>query len=292
MSAPTYGVRSSVAQLRRVAVRRPWVGDGGSADEVLAQYRAAHWSEPALALLTAQHAAFVTTLRTLGSEVHEFDALPGLPDAVFVYDPAFVIPSGTVALTPAKLARMGEEEYLVADLESVGVPTIGRLVGDATADSGDMFWLDDATVAIGRSYRTNDEAVAQLRGILAGDGVRVEMFDVPHDLGPAFCLHLMSLVSPIRDDLAVVYERLAPVALLRALARRGITWVAVEDDEYATLGCNVLAISPGVVVIGERNRRVADALRDRGVEVHTYPSSEIDKGEGGPTCLTRPILRG
>ena len=292
MSAPTYGVRSSVAQLRRVAVRRPWVGDGGSADEVLAQYRAAHWSEPALALLTAQHAAFVTTLRTLGSEVHEFDALPGLPDAVFVYDPAFVIPSGTVALTPAKLARMGEEEYLVADLESVGVPTIGRLVGDATADSGDMFWLDDATVAIGRSYRTNDEAVAQLRGILAGDGVRVEMFDVPHDLGPAFCLHLMSLVSPIRDDLAVVYERLAPVALLRALARRGITWVAVEDDEYATLGCNVLAISPGVVVIGERNRRVATALRDRGVEVHTYPSSEIDKGEGGPTCLTRPILRG
>ncbi|CAB4771334.1 unannotated protein [freshwater metagenome] len=292
MSAPTYGVRSSVAQLRRVAVRRPWVGDGGSADEVLAQYRAAHWSEPALALLTAQHAAFVTTLRTLGSEVHEFDALPGLPDAVFVYDPAFVIPSGTVALTPAKLARMGEEEYLVADLESVGVPTIGRLVGDATADSGDMFWLDDATVAIGRSYRTNDEAVAQLRGILAGDGVRVEMFDVPHDLGPAFCLHLMSLVSPIRDDLAVVYERLAPVALLRALARRGITWVAVEDDEYATLGCNVLAISPGVVVIGERNRRVANALRDRGVEVHTYPSSEIDKGEGGPTCLTRPILRG
>ncbi|CAB4851794.1 unannotated protein [freshwater metagenome] len=292
MSAPTYGVRSSVAQLRRVAVRRPWVGDGGSADEVLAQYRAAHWSEPALALLTAQHAAFVTTLRTLGSEVHEFDALPGLPDAVFVYDPAFVIPSGTVALTPAKLARMGEEEYLVADLESVGVPTIGRLVGDATADSGDMFWLDDATVAIGRSYRTNDEAVAQLRGILAGDGVRVEMFDVPHVLGPAFCLHLMSLVSPIRDDLAVVYERLAPVALLRALARRGITWVAVEDDEYATLGCNVLAISPGVVVIGERNRRVANALRDRGVEVHTYPSSEIDKGEGGPTCLTRPILRG
>jgi len=278
--------------LRRVAVRRPWVGDGGSADEVLAQYRAAHWSEPDLALLAAQHAAFVMTLRALGSEVHEFDALPGLPDAVFVYDPAFIIPSGTVALSPAKLARAGEEKYLVADLESVGVPTIGRLVGDATADSGDMFWLDDATLAIGRSYRTNDEGVEQLRGILAGDGVGVEMFDVPHDLGPAFCLHLMSLVSPIRDDLAVVYERLAPVALLRALARRGITWVAVEDDEYATLGCNVLAISPGVVVIGERNRRVADALRDRGVEVHTYPSSEIDKGEGGPTCLTRPILRG
>jgi dimethylargininase len=154
-----------------------------------------------------------------------------------------------------------------------------------------MFWLDSDTLAIGRSYRTNEAAVDQLRGILAADGVGVEVFDVPHDMGPEYCLHLMSVISPVREDLAVVYEKLAPVAMLRSLARRGIEWIAVDDEEYLTLGCNILATEPGVVVMGERNRRTADALRERGVEVHTFDSRESDKGEGGPTCMTRPILR-
>ncbi|MBI1378224.1 MAG: amidinotransferase [Frankiales bacterium] len=287
-STHVYGVRSSVARLRRVAVRRPLTGG----PDVVAQYEAAHWQAPDLDALAAQHAAFVATLRGLGAEVVELDPVPGLPDAVFVYDPAFVIPSGTVAFRSAKAARVGEAEHLVAGLELAGVPTVGRLVGEATADAGDMFWLDDDTVAIGRSYRTNEAAVDQLRGILAADGVGVEVFDVPHDQGPEYCLHLMSLISPVREDLAVVYERLAPVALLRALSRRGIDWVPVDDEEYATLGCNVLAVAPGVVVMGERNVRTAAALRERGVEVHTFDSEQSDKGEGGPTCMTRPILRG
>ena len=287
MGEQSYGVRSSVAPLRRVAVRRPLVGGA----DVVAQYERAHWQTPDLVALADQHAAFVATLRSLGSDVVELDPVDGLPDAVFVYDPAFVIPSGTVAFRAAKAARVGEAEHLVADLELAGVPTVGRLVGDATADAGDMFWLDEDTVAIGRSYRTNEEAVDQLRGILAADGVGVEVFDVPHDMGPEYCLHLMSVISPVREDLAVVYERLAPVALLRALARRGIAWVPVDDEEYVTLGCNILAVRPGVVVMGERNVRTADRLRERGVEVHTFDSEQSDKGEGGPTCMTRPILR-
>ena len=227
-------------------------------------------------------------MRALGSEVIELDPVPGLPDAVFVYDPAFVIPSGTVAFQSAKPARVGEAEHLVTGLELAGVPTVGRLVGEATADAGDMFWLDEDTVAIGRSYRTNEEAVDQLRGILASDGVAVEVFDVPHDMGPEYCLHLMSVISPVREDLAVVYEKLAPVAMLRALSRRGIEWVAVDDEEYVTLGCNILAVRPGVVVMGQRNVRTADALREKGIEVHTFDSEQSDKGEGGPTCMTRP----
>ena len=287
MSEQSYGVRSSVAPLRRVAVRRPLLGGA----DVVAAYENARWQTPDLSALAEQHAAFVAILRGLGCEVVELEAVPGLPDAVFVYDPAFVIPSGTVAFRAAKAARVGEAEHLVTGLELAGVPTVGRLVGDATADGGDMFWLDDDTLAIGRSYRTNEEAVDQLRGILAADGVRVEVFDVPHDQGPEYCLHLMSVISPVREDLAVVYERLAPVAQLRSLARRGISWVPVDDEEYVTLGCNVLAVRPGVVVMGERNVRTADALRERGVEVHTFDSRESDKGEGGPTCMTRPILR-
>jgi N-dimethylarginine dimethylaminohydrolase len=288
MTEPSYGVRSSVAELRRVAVRRPLTGGA----DVVAQYEAAHWQTPDLDRLVDQHAGFVATLRSLGSDVVELDPVDGLPDAVFVYDPVFVGPSGSIELQAAKAARQGEAKHLIEGLELAGVPTIGRLVGEATADAGDMFWLDEDTVAIGRSYRTNEAAVDQMRGILAGDGVGVEVFDVPHDMGPEYCLHLMSVISPVRDDLAVVYEKLAPVAMLRSLARRGIEWVTVDDDEYVTLGCNILAVRPGVVVMGQRNTRTADKLRERGVEVHTFDSEQSDKGEGGPTCMTRPIRRG
>jgi N-dimethylarginine dimethylaminohydrolase len=287
MSQHTYGVRSSVADLARVAVRRPLVGG----PDVVAQYENAHWQTPDVDALAGQHAEFVATLRSLGCDVAEFEAVSGLPDAVFVYDPVFVIPSGSVQLRAAKAARVGEGDRLIADLESVGVPTIGQLVGDATADAGDMYWMDEDTVAIGRGYRTNQAAVDQMRGILASDGVAVEAFDLPHDMGPEYCLHLMSVISPVREDLAVVYEKLAPVAMLQSLARRGIEWVVVDDEEYVTLGCNILAVRPGVVVMGERNVRTADKLRAKGVEVHTFDSEQSDKGEGGPTCMTRPILR-
>ena len=130
-----------------------------------------------------------------------------------------------------------------------------------------------------------------MRQILGAEGVVVESFDMPHDLGPEYCLHLMSVVSPVREDLAVVFERLAPVALLQALHARGIQTLSVPDEDYASLGCNVLAVAPGVAVIAKGNAATATLLRHHGVEVHEYEASEINKGEGGPTCLTRPILR-
>jgi N-dimethylarginine dimethylaminohydrolase len=278
-----FGVNSMVAALERVAVRPPSPeGD----------YAAAHWAQPLdLDLLAKQHAEFVALLRRLGCGVDVLDPVDGLPDACFVYDPVFVVPSGAIEFRAAKAARVGEGSRLAGDLEALDVPLLGRLEGAATADGGDMFWLDPQTLAVGRSYRTNRAAVQQLRALVARDGVEVEVFDVPHDQGPEYCLHLMSLVSPVREDLAVVYERLAPVALLQSLAERGIAWVDVPDAEYLTLGCNVLAVAPGVVVIPAGNDRTAEALEDRGVEVHRYDASEINRGEGGPTCLTRPLLR-
>ncbi len=117
------------------------------------------------------------------------------------------------------------------------------------------------------------------------------MYDVPHDQGPEWCLHLMSVVSPVREDLAVVYERLAPVAMLEELRRRGVELLSVPEEDWLTLGCNVLAVAPGVVVIASGNDATAEALAARGCEVHVYAASEITKGEGGPTCLTRPIWR-
>ncbi len=278
-----YGVTSMTAPLRRVAVRAPSPG---------CDFSSAHWASPLdVDLLLAQHAAFTAILRELGADVVELPPLEGLPDSCFVYDPVFVVGDGAIVLRAAKPARVGEGERLAADLAQAGVPTIGQLTGGATADGGDMFWLDDATLAVGRSYRTNAAAVAQLEEILRPRGVRVEVYDVPHDQGPEWCLHLMSVVSPVRDDLAVVYERLAPVALLEELRRRGMELIAVPDEDWLTLGCNVLAVAPGVVVVASGNEATAQLLADRGCDVHVYDASEISRGEGGPTCLTRPLLR-
>ena len=279
-----YGVNSMVAPLTRVAVRPP---------SLRGDYAVAHWAQPLDGdLLLEQHAAFVALLEKLGCGVEVLPPTDDMPDACFTYDPAFVVPSGVVELRGAKAVRAGEPPLLTADLEALGVPVVGRLSGEATADGGDMFWLDPSTLAVGRSYRTNQAAIDQLRPMLAADGVNIEVFDLPHDLGPEFCLHLMSVISPVREDLAVVFERLAPVALLQALAARGIDYVCVPDEDYLSLGCNVLTVRPGVVIMAKGNDATAALLRNRGVEVHFYEASEINKGEGGPTCLTRPIKRG
>jgi dimethylargininase len=273
-----------VAPLRRVAVRPP---------SPRGDYEAAHWAQPLdLDLLLDQHARFVALLERLGCEVVVLDPVDDMPDACFVYDPAFVVPSGVIEFRGEKAARVGEPPLLTTQLTELGVPLAGRLVAPATADGGDMFWLDEQTLAVGRGYRTNQAAQEQIRAILKPLGIEVETFDLPHDMGPEYCLHLMSVVSPVRENLAVVYERLAPVALLQALAARGIEMVSVPEEDYLSLGCNVLAVAPSVVVMAEGNDATAKALRDHGVEVHTYAASEINKGEGGPTCLTRPILRG
>jgi N-dimethylarginine dimethylaminohydrolase len=278
-----YGVTSMVGRLRRVAVRPP---------STRGHYAVAHWAQPLdMDRLLDQHERFVALLDKLGCALEVLPPADDMPDACFVYDPAFVVGRGVIELRGAKVVRQGEPPLLATQLENLGVPIVGRLVAPATADGGDMFWLDNQTLAVGRTYRTNQAGIDQLRAILEPQGVTVQSFDMPHDLGPAYCLHLMSVVSPVRGDLAVVYERLAPVALIQALQERGIEIVSVPEEDYLSLGCNVLAVAPGVVVMAQGNDATAKALRDHGVEVHTYEASEINKGEGGPTCLTRPILR-
>lgn len=279
-----YGVRSMVAPLRRVAVRPP---------SPRGDYAVAHWAQPLdLDLLQVQHAHFVALLERLGCFVEILPSTDDMPDSCFVYDPAFVVPGGVIELRGAKAVRAGEPPLLTAQLEELGVPVLARLVAPATADGGDLLWLDERTLAVGRTYRTNQAAIDQLRVVLTEQGVAVESFDLPHDQGPEYCLHLMSVVSPVREDLAAVFERLAPVALLQALRARGIETLSVPEEDYASLGCNILAVAPGVAVIAEGNDATTALLRRHGVEVHEYEASEINKGEGGPTCLTRPIRRG
>ena len=270
------------AALRRVLVSSP-VPEG--------DFAAAGWREPDPALLERQHESFCELLDGLGCEVVVAPAPDGLVDAVFAYDPAFVTGAGTIMLQMAKPQRQGEPERLAAACEAAGVPVAGRLTGAARADGGDLFWLDDRTLAAGRGYRTNAEAHRQLADLLAREGATLERCDLPHDRGAGHVLHLLSVVSPVADNLAVVFEPLAPVPLLELLDERGIRRIPIDEDEYQTLGCNVLAVRPGVVVIADGNPRTRHALEAVGCEVHEYAASELSKGDGGPTCLTRPLLR-
>jgi len=278
-----YGVRSMVAPLRRVLVRRPaTTGDFAGAD----------WRTPDPELLHRQHDQFCQLMADLGCDVEVAAAADEMVDATYVRDPGMVTGRGAVLFQMAKPARAAEPPLLGAALEAAGVPVVARLTGAARADGGDVIWLDDRTLLVGRSYRTNVEGVRQLRDVMAAEDVVVGSADMPHDRGPAHVLHLMSVISPVADDLAVVYPPLAPVPLMEELAARGVRIVAVPAAEYETMACNVLAVRPGVVVMLTGNPRTRAALEVAGCEVHVYEGSEISlKGDGGPTCLTAPILR-
>jgi dimethylargininase len=283
VATASFGVRSMSAELHRALVVRPTIGG---------DFEAAGWRDPDTDQLLREHDAFVGLLDQLGVEVLVAEAPNGLVDACFAYDPVFVTGAGAIELRMAKPARQDEPGFLVAEVEKAGVPVTGRLTGSATADGGDMCWLDEATLAVGRGYRTNAEAHRQLREILGREGVRIERADLPHHRGPGHVMHLMSVLSPVAPDLAVVFEPLAPIPLLETLAERGYRIVPADPDELDDQGCNVLAVRPGVVVLADTAPRTRRALERAGVEVHTYAAAEINKGDGGPTCLTRPLHRG
>ena len=283
-SAPSrFGVTSMVAPLKRVLVRKP-ATSGDWAD--------AGWRTPDTARLERQHAAFVELLDGLGVDVELAEELNGQVDSVYMHDPVLVTGRGAIPLRMAKPARQAEPAAMATELERLGVPVLGTLGAPAYADGGDRFWLDDATMAIGLGYRTNLAGVEAVRRIVEPEGVTVEAYDMPHDQGPGFVLHLQSFLSGVSDDLCVIYEPLAPVRLLQDLRARGFDWIAISHDDYLAMGCNILAVRPGVVVMVDGVPAVRRALEARGVEVHVYDGTDLSlKGDGGPTCLTCPLLR-
>jgi N-dimethylarginine dimethylaminohydrolase len=286
-SAPSgarFGVTSMVAPLRRVLVRRPaTTGD----------WEGAGWRVPDPATLERQHTGFVELLDRLGVEVEVAEALDGQVDAVYMHDPLILSANGGIPLHMAKPARMQEPGHAAEELERLGIPVLGTLDGEAYADGGDRFWLDDSTMAVGLGYRTNRAGARVLQRLVEPEGIHVETYDVCHDQGQEYVLHLQSFVSAVTEDLYVIFEPLAPVRLLQDIQARGVDWIAIDEESYHAMGANVLAVRPGVVVLGESAPKVRAALERRGVEVHTYANSDVSlKGDGGPTCLTAPLLRG
>jgi len=283
-----YGSQSMVEPLRRVLVKRP--------DRAFAVDDPARWhyaSRPDLATAQQEHDALAAILRQAGAQVlYHDELLPDHADAIFVHDPVIVTDSGAVILRMGKALRRGEEAAMAHCLAGVGVPIYFSLHGEATAEGGDLLWLDHDTLAVGQGFRTNAEGLRQLQDALQPLSARVIPVPLPYFGGEEACLHLMSLISVIDHDLAVVYPSLLPVPFWQLLKKRGFQLVEVPDAEFPTMGPNVLALAPRRCVMLEGNPITRKRLEAAGCEVLTIVGNEMSmKAEGGPTCLTRPILR-
>ena len=280
-----FGAQSMTAPLLEVLVRRPDAAFATAFDDP------AHGFLHPVDIVVAQreHDAFVDLLAGLGPRVHLLDDERASCDLVYTFDPLLVTDRGAIPLRPGKPNRATEPAAIEAWTLAAAIPTIGRIEPPGTIEGGDTFWLRPDLLCIGRTLRTNEAGARQLADLVGGD---VRIFDLPYWRGPAELIHLLSVVSPVADDLAVVYPPLLPVALWRLLGDLGVRLVEVPDEEFPSLGCNVLAVRPGVVILAEGNPRTAAALAAAGCEVHTYAATEIGvNGSGGPTCMTRPILR-
>ncbi len=281
-----FGAQSMTAVLHEALVKRPDAAFGRAFDEPGLGYL--HPVD--LAAAQRQHDRLCELLTGLGVTVHELGGEGPTGDAVYTFDPMLVSDSGVIPLRSGKPGRQGEEIASEAWANAHDIPTAGRIEAPGTVDGGDTMWLSPDLFVIGRSLRTNRAGADQLKALVESETLVV---DVPYATGPAECLHLLSVISPVADDLAVVFLPQLPAGLYDLLMERGVTLVTVPEEEMPSLGCNVLAVRPGVVVMAEGNPVTQHTLTQHGCDVHTFAASEVGvNGSGGPTCLTRPILRG
>lgn len=288
-----YGAVSMVQTLRRVLVCPP--------GEANARARAAEWNYSGsvdLSLARTQHDALVTLLAQSGVEIAQLDraSVGDLADAIYTHDPSLVTASGAVLLRMGKSLRRGEERVHEQAYGALGIPILGRVEPPGTVEGGDCVWLDERTLFMGRGFRTNASGIEQIGSILKPLGVEVAAFDLPCAGGARDCLHLMSIISLLDADLALGVLPHIPVRLVEELARRGVTIVEAPFAEYQasrSISGNVLAVGPRDVVMVDGFPQTVAALETAGCRVRTFAGSEIcTKMEGGPTCLTRPLLRG
>jgi dimethylargininase len=263
----------------RILVRPPVTEDVPSWETL--GWRAA----PDPARLADEHARFRVALASAGADVIEARGEPGNLDSIYVYDPALVTPHGAILLRPGKAGRRGEPEALAPDLP---LPVLGRLERDELAEGGDTLWLDERTLLVGHTYRTNAAGIEALRRLLPETDVFA--FPLPHFHGRGEVLHLRSLLNPLTPELVVAYPPLMPVPLVELLEARDVGMVEVPHEEFETMGPNVLRLPDSRALALAGNRVTRQRLEAAGVEVVEYDGDEISrKGDGGPTCLTLPV---
>jgi len=213
-------------------------------------------------------------------------------DSIYCRDAAIATDKGMIICNMGKEGRMKEPAAEQRAFESNGIPVLGVITAPGTLEGGDVAWLDEKTLAVGHTYRTNEEGIRQLTNLLAPLGVTVMSVPMPHYKGPSDVFHLMSVLSPVDKNLAVVYSPLIPIVFRNELIARGYELVEVPDQEFDSMGCNVLALAPRVCLMVKGNPITKSRLEKAGCKVIEYEGAEISvKGGGGPTCLTRPVMR-
>jgi N-dimethylarginine dimethylaminohydrolase len=275
-----------------VATRSPRAAFAGT-DRIAREWRDLNFSDaPDLMQAIAQHDVLVAALTDAGARVIDLPTADGLTlDAVYVRDASVVTPKGSVLCRMGKPARAGEPDVQGRALTAAGHAVLGAIEPPGKLEGGDVVWFDQRTVAVGCGYRTNSNGIEQLRGLL-GPGIDLVTVPLPHYRGPADVFHLMSILSPVDKDLAVVYSPLMPVPFREWLMARDIALVEVPDAEFESMAANVLALSPRRCLMLEGLPETRTRLEAAGADVLTYDGSDISvKGGGGPTCLTRPLAR-
>lgn len=289
----TFGCQSMVGQIKRLLLKHP--KDAFiSQENVRAQWQELNYLDcPDYNKALEEYENLVELLK---KHISNISYLPrndetGL-DSIYVHDPVIVTHQGAILCNMGKDRRQTEPKAIGEFLPELDVPILGAITGKGRLEGGDVVWVDERTLAVGQGYRTNDEGIRQLQELTKEFVDELVVVPLPHWQGPDDVMHLMSLISPIDHNLAVVYSRLLPVPFRKWLLRRRIQLLEVPDSEYNTMGCNILAVAPRKCIMLSGNPRTKQMLEKEGVEVWEYRGDEISKkGAGGATCLTRPILR-
>ena len=283
-----YGGQNMYGTLKRVIVRRP--------DASFANADPKKWhytSQPHLKSALNEHDALVSIIRNNGTEIIYHDAdLSGLADAIYVFDPVLMTDQGAIILKMGKELRRGEESGILPVLKKSDIPVLGKLTGEAMAEGGDLLWVDHNILAAGVGFRTNKSGISQLQDLLTPLSANVIPVELPYYQGSRACLHLLSLISIVDKKLAVVYPPLISVHFWQYLSDLGFSFIEVPENEFLSMGPNVLVLQPGRCVMLAGNPVTKQRLENAGCEVFTYQGNEISlKAEGGPTCLTQPVFR-
>lgn len=285
--------QSEVGQLKSVFIKS--VSDAFIDEETIAnQWKTLNFiSKPDLAKANQEYKKFEDLVRNNGTDIHYFPQDESVTmDSIYCRDAALATDAGMIICNMGKPARANEPEAEKKTFEKLGIKILGRIQSPGTIEGGDVAWLDDKTLAVGHTYRTNEEGIRQLKSLLNPHGINVITVPLPHYKGPSDVFHLMSILSPVDHNLAVIYSPLMPIAFRNELVSRNYALVEVPDEEFESMGCNVLAIAPRKCIMASGNPKTRLALEKAGSTVFEYEGSEISiKGGGGPTCLTRPVVR-
>lgn len=261
---------------------------------IASQWKQLNFSAPPdFSRALAEYDRFLEVIADSGREIVSLPQGSGLTlDSIYTRDVAVVSTDGVIVASMGKASRAAEPAAQEETLRRRGWPIAGSIAAPARLEGGDVVWLDQKTLAVGLGARTNDQGIRQLRAILDGTFHELIVVPLPDYPGQHDVMHLMSVMSPVDHDLAVVYSRLLPEAFRQTLLHRGYSFVEVPDDEFETMGTNVLALGPRECLMLNGNPKTRAALEKAGAQVHVYDGQEISlKGGGGPTCLTRPLAR-